>query len=386
MDHAEKEHEEEMTKLTKPDSTQLSRREAIGRVAAGLGLLSTLTRDDASAAQRAAPPPSRRTVQTLRGPIDTAKLGFTLSHEHICASSAGMWQAWPQLFGGRAQFIRTAVDQLKQAKDEGVDSFVDVTTFDLGRDIRLMEEIAGKSEIQVIAATGHWLDESNSMSARTVEELTDFFLREINEGIEGTDIKAGVIKVASGNTLTPFSEKVLRAAARASKASGVPLTTHSPAAVRMGEKHAEIFESEGVAPSRVCIGHSDNSEADYQMALARRGYYLGMDQLPRGGPATAGTPGAAPGQPTPKTFDERLAGIKALVDAGFGGRVMLSNDHSLAMSLQPTAADRLRLAQSPDGILFVSRKVVPGLKAIGLSEQAIRTLSVDAPRRFFEGG
>jgi predicted metal-dependent phosphotriesterase family hydrolase len=56
------------------------------------------------------------------------------------------------------------------------------------------------------------------------------------------------------------------------------------------------------------------------------------------------------------------------------------------MSLQPTAAERLRLAQSPDGILFVSRKVVPGLKAIGLSEQAIRTLSVDAPKRFFEGG
>jgi predicted metal-dependent phosphotriesterase family hydrolase len=110
-----------------------------------------------------------------------------------------------------------------------------------------------------------------------------------------------------------------------------------------------------------------------------------MDQLPRGGPATAATPGAAPGQPAPKTFDERLAGIKVLVDAGFGGRVMLSNDHSLAMSLQPTAANRERLAQYPDGILFVTRKVVPGLKAIGLPDQAIRTLTVDSPRRFFEG-
>jgi phosphotriesterase-related protein len=372
--------------MTKPYSEPLSRREAIGRVAAGLGLVSTLTREDAAAAQRPTTTPSpRRTVETVRGPIDLAKLGFTLSHEHICASSAGMWQAWPQLFGGRAQFIRTAVDQLKQARDEGVNSFVDVTTFDLGRDIRLIEEISRKSGVQVIACTGHWLDESNSMNARTVEELTEFFVHEIQVGIEGTDIKAGVIKVASGNMMTPFSEKVLRAAARASKATGVPLTTHSPAAVRMGEKHGEIFESEGVEPSRACIGHSDNSEPDYQMALAKRGYYLGMDQLPRGGPATPGTPGTASGQPAPKTFEERLAGIKALVDAGFGSRIMLSNDHSLAMSLQPTAADRERLAQFPDGILFVTRKVVPGLKAIGLSDQAVRTMTVDAPKRFFEG-
>ncbi len=369
------------------DGGRLSRRDAIGRVAAGLGIASMLRADAASASQRAVPATSPRkgTVQTVRGPLDASKLGFTLSHEHICASSAGFWQAWPELFGGRAQFVRTAVDQLKQAKDEGVTSFIDVTTMDLGRDVRLMEEISRKSGMQVVACTGHWLDESNSMNARTVEELAEFFIREIQEGIEGTDIKAGVIKVASGATITPFGEKALRAAARASKATGIPITTHSPGAQRMGEKHAAIFESEGLSPSRVCIGHSDNSHPDYQMGLATRGYYLGMDQLPRGGPATAGTPGAAPQGPPPRTFDERLASIKALVDAGLADRVMLGNDHSLAMSLQPTAADRIRLAQYPDGILFVSRKAIPGLKAIGVSDQAIRTMTIDVPRRFLEG-
>jgi predicted metal-dependent phosphotriesterase family hydrolase len=64
---------------------------------------------------------------------------------------------------------------------------------------------------------------------------------------------------------------------------------------------------------------------------------------------------------------------------------MLGNDHSIAMSLQPTAADRLRLAQNPDGVLFVSRKAIPALRTAGLSEQAIRTMTVEAPRRFFEG-
>jgi phosphotriesterase-related protein len=235
--------------------------------------------------------------------------------------------------------------------------------------------------MQIVASTGHWLDPSNTMRARTVEELVDFFTREITVGIEGTDIKAGIIKVANGGTIEPFGEKVLRAAARVSKATGLPVTTHSPGAQRIGEKQAAIFEEEGLAPARVCIGHTDNSPGDYQMGLARRGYYLGMDQLPRGGPAPPGTPMQAPGA---LTWQQRYTQIKALVDAGFANRLMLGNDHSLGMTLQPTAADSLRVAQNPDGMLFVVRKAIPALKQLGVSDQAIRTMTVDVPRNFFE--
>jgi phosphotriesterase-related protein len=367
-------------------TNRMSRREALGRVATGLGLASVLKSEtgSVSAAQRPGDPAASRrtTVQTVMGPIETSKLGFTLSHEHIAASSAGIWQAWPELLGGRAKFITSAVDQLKRAKDEGVSSIIDCTTIDLGRDIRLMEEISRKSGMQVIASTGHWLDPSNSMRARTIEELADFFVREIRVGIEGTDIKAGIIKVANGGMIDAFGEKVLRAAARASKATGLPVTTHSPGAQRVGEKQAVIFEEEGLTASRVCIGHTDNSPADYQAGLVRRGYYVGMDQLPRGGPAPPGTPMQAPGA---LPWDQRYAQIKALVDAGFANRLMLGNDHSLGMTLQTTASDPLRIAQNPDGMLFVVRKAIPALKKIGVPDQAIRTMTVDVPKRFFEG-
>src|SRR4029453_1200272 len=151
------------------------------------------------------------------------------SHQHTAGGSTGIWEGWPELLGGRTRFITAAVDQLKRAKDEGVDTIIDCTTIDLGRDIRLTQEISRRSGMQVIASTGHWLDPSNSMRARTVEELSEFFIREIITGIEGTDIKAGIIKVANGAMIDPFGEKVLRAAARASKATGLPITTHSPA-------------------------------------------------------------------------------------------------------------------------------------------------------------
>lgn len=350
----------------------MDRREALRHMLAGLSLTAVLKPQPLQAQARAA-----GRVETVRGPIDLARLGFTLSHEHVAAASAGMWQAWPEFFGGRAQFVKVAVDQLKQAKDEGVDSLIDVTTIDLGRDIRLLEEISRKSGMQIVACTGHWVDPSRSMAARTPDELADFFVREIQRGIEGTDIKAGIIKVGTGNAVDPFGEKALRAAARASKATGVPITTHSPAGDRVGEKHADIFESEGVSPAKVCIGHTDNSAAGYQLGLMKRGYFLGMDQVPRGGPP-AGTP-----QSTALTWDQRYVQIKALVDAGFAERIQIGNDHSIGMSLQPTANEKARLAQNPDGVLFVTRKALPAMKKIGITDQAIRTMMVDGPRRFF---
>ena len=349
----------------------MDRREALEHLAAGFALTTLLK--PASAAAQTRP----RRVETVQGAIDPARLGFTLSHEHIAAASAGMWQAWPEFFGGRAQFIKVAVDQLKQAKAEGVDTIIDVSTVDLGRDIRLLEEVSDKSGMQIVACTGHWIDPSRSMQARTADELAEFFVREIQRGIEGTAIKAGIIKVGTGNMVDAFGEKALRAAARASKATGTPITTHSPGTDRIGLKHAEIFESEGVAPAKVCIGHTDNSPADYQLALIKRGYYLGMDQVPRGGPP-AGTP-----QSNALTWDQRYAQIKALVDAGYAERIQIGNDHSIGMSLQPTANEKARLEQNPDGVLFVTRKALPALKKMGVSDQAIRTMMVEGMRKFF---
>jgi phosphotriesterase-related protein len=138
----------------------------------------------------------------------------------------------------------------------------------------------------------------------------------------------------------------------------------------------------------VCIGHSDNSPVDYKMGLIKRGSFLGMDQFPTSLPPAPGAPAPQQtAQPAPLalTLDERLAHIKTLVDAGFARQIMLSNDWSLAMIIQPTANDRFRRAQNPDGIQLVMRKVIPGLKRIGVTDRAIQTMTVDAPKRYFDG-
>lgn len=210
------------------------------------------------------------TVESVTGPIDCRDLGVTFLHEHICSTSPGFWQAWPELFGGREVFIEQAAAALRELKATGGGTFVDVSTMDLGRDVRMLRDISVQSGMPIVACTGHWLDGSRSMQVRTVEEITEFFLHEIRDGLEGTGIKPGIIKVATADsaTLSAFEEKILRAAARAHRESGLPITTHTGAKMEVGLRQAAVLEDEGVDPTRVHVGHSD--ETPYQKLFAQR--------------------------------------------------------------------------------------------------------------------
>ena len=323
-------------------------------------------------------------VQTVQGPVEAASLGFTLAHEHLFSSSAGMWRIWPELLGGRADFINRVVEHLRTARATGVTTIVDVTPADLGRDIHLTQEVARRSGMQIVACTGHWLYPALSMSARTVEELTGFFVKEIEQGIEDTDIRAGVIKVATDEEgITPFLDKALRAAARASKATGTPIVAHTNAHVRSAEPQAALYESEGLDPGKVCLGHSDNSiDLAYLTGLLRRGYWLGMDHMTRGllPPGQAATPAIEP-----YLWPHRAERIKALVDAGFANRLLLANDWVHADSAFATGTMGVLDSANPDGMLFLSRRVLPRLIELGVPAAAIRTMTVDNPRRFLAG-
>ncbi|SVC77323.1 uncharacterized protein METZ01_LOCUS330177, partial [marine metagenome] len=97
------------------------------------------------------------TINSVLGPLDTANLGYTLSHEHVVVSSAGIQTTYPE-FLDRQGSIEKAVVDLTSAYSSGVRTIVDVSTLDLGRDIRLIEEVSRRSGVNFIAATGTWRD------------------------------------------------------------------------------------------------------------------------------------------------------------------------------------------------------------------------------------
>lgn len=311
------------------------------------------------------------TVNSVLGPIETADLGFTLPHEHVVVSSAGIQHVYPEFIERRA-IIERGISDLKQAFVEGLRTIVDVTTFDLGRDVRVLEEVSRKSGVHIICATGTWRDIPRVFWDSTPDMIAPLYIREIEEGIEGTGIRAGVIKVANDKGgVTPEGEIVLRAAARAHKATGVPISTHTWAPERVGEQQVRIFEDEGVDLSRVYIGHSnDTTDVQYLAGLLKRGVWIGLDRFPGG--RYEGTP----------QWEKRVETTKSLIDAGFADKIMLSHDWSVPVG-RSNQEERERY--NPDGYLFITRRVLPGLREMGVPDETIRRIMVDNPRRFFEG-
>ena len=315
------------------------------------------------------------TVNTVLGPVESSELGFTLSHEHVGTNAAGLRHTYPE-FIDRASIIEQSTAALKEAYNEGLRTMVDVSTFDLGRDVEMIQEVSRMSGVQIVAATGNHLAVPRPFGDVSPDVIAPLYIREIEEGIEGTGVKAGIIKVASDRGgVTPPQEVVLRAAARAHHRTGIPISTHTWSPDRVGEQQVRFLEEEGVDLNRVYIGHSDDdTDLDYLLGLLEKGVWLGLDRYPGG---------RIPGTPN---WEQRTEIAKKLIDAGFCHRIMLSHDYSVPKARHGEAAQEERRRANPDGYNFIPRKVLPRLRELGASDQDIQQIMVENPRRFFEGG
>lgn len=273
----------------------------------------------------------------------------------------------------RSELVDRSVNALLQAKSAWVDTIVDCTTFDLGRDPRLLVEVASKSGVAIIASTGLWLDPPATVRARSVGQLAERFMLDLTEGVDGSSVRAGVIKLASDERVEPFAALALEAAARASKETSAPIITHTAAASRTGAAQAELLETFGVDPARVAIGHSDDSrEPEYLCGLAARGYYIGMERLPKGALSEYG------GQ----TVDDRLDMVALLVERGYGGQVLLSHDDPIWAGLLTDADQARHKEANPRQLAFITDVVLPGLAARNLTLEEIRRMTNDYPRNW----
>jgi phosphotriesterase-related protein len=310
------------------------------------------------------------TVSTVTGAIQTEALGFTLMHEHILVLSEGLNAAFPHLWDRDAR-IKQAAAALSEAKAHGVDTIVDLTVLGLGRDVALAREVSRQSGVNVICATGlYTYDEvPHYFVERDVDHMADLFVRDIVEGVQSTDIRAGILKVATDEKgVTPGVEKVLRAVARAHRRTGAPISTHTHAATQRGLDQQRVFLEEGVDLTRVVIGHSgDTEDIGYLERLIGAGSYVGMDRF-----------GLDQFLPTEK----RVATIVKLCERGHAGKIVLSHDASCYMDWYPQ--EMLAAAAPKWGFLHIPDDVVPALRAGGVPEDQIGAMTIDNPRRIFE--
>ena len=307
-------------------------------------------------------------VNTVAGPLDVSELGFTLMHEHVLVRSPGVVENFPWVWNRDAEMERAAA-KLRDVAARGVKTIVDCTTVELGRDIQFVAEVARRSGVQVIACTGMYYDVPRYFYSRSADTMAEFFVREIREGIAGSGTKAGIIKCATDEAgMTVQVEKAVRACARAHRATGVPITTHTFAASETGTRQQDVLAEEGVDLSRVIIGHSgDSKDAEYLLRLIDRGSYIGMDRF-----------GLDIYLPTA----DRVATIALLCRLGHADRMILSHDANSYMD----SYDRWMMEQAAPNwhYNFIPDTVIPALRQAGVTDEQIRQMTIDNPRRIFE--
>lgn len=307
-------------------------------------------------------------INGVLGAIDPSDLGFTLMHEHVLVANHSMRKAFPDWID-REERVAFAVGEIQAAKELGVRTIVDLTPINLGRDIEIIREVAEKAEVQMIAATGFYWHEEPWFIGWEADRLVEWLLRDIEHGIEGTDVKAGIVKCATDAPgITDLNRKLLTVAARLHCASGVPISTHTDVQNRSGLAQQDIFEEEGVDLSRVVIGHcGDSEDLDYLEAILKRGSFIGMDRF---------------GLNQLLSFEKRVETVAELCRRGYSERMVVSHDACCGIDWFPGMD--LSEAMPEWNFRHLCNDVIPALRKKGVTEEEILDLTVANPRRVFE--
>jgi phosphotriesterase-related protein len=327
------------------------------------------------------------TVQTVLGPVDGGELGPTLVHEHVVVSYPGD-ELDPTGSWDRAACVEAAVQRMRELREFGVRTFVDVTVIESRRDVTILPEIAERSGMQIVCATGFYIEHIGIpyyWRVRAQEEITELFLHEIERGIGSTGVKPGVIKIAIGDPPTDQERKVIAAAAEAAHESGLSVISHCENA-KGWDAQLDILEEHGVDVGRCLIGHQDQAaSADQLNAIVDRGAFAGVDRI---------------GFEVLAAEDTRVGLIRGVIDAGHADRLCLSMDHacypssprfpypvpeavrdSFEQTLRPAVEDQMW--RRPHTYLFTD--FIPKLEAAGIERSTVDSILSDNPRRLFGG-
>ncbi|MGA2671135.1 MAG: hypothetical protein ABSF21_06975 [Dehalococcoidia bacterium] len=341
-----------------------------------------------------------RKINTVLGEISTKDMGRTLHHEHLCSQVWG-WQQDRKLAMHNKELYDKSIDLVvaewvKLREVYGVRTIVDAAPAAGKAPIDMFCRVAERSGINLIISTGLFDEEMGGLPLhwrfQTLERITEWMIAELTEGIEGTGVKAGAIKTACSlgmSKISELDEKGMRAAARAHKATGAPLITHTPPAPEMGNAQLDLLQEEGVDLRNVDIGHRDGPrELDCLMKIAQRGAFLGFDRL---GTTLWEDPANIPWKLSPFGIaagggEISTANLLALLKAGYEKQILLSQDVTGIWLGGPTADDGTPYYGLPKRsfLTFFERRI-PKLIEAGISQKTIDRILLDNPRRFFEG-
>lgn len=298
---------------------------------------------------------------TTLGPKRGDQLGMILPHEHIFVDlrtpdSPGYAQ------GNAEDVIRLMGPELERARAAGVTALVECSAVGVGRRADILKAVSQATGFPLVAPTGIYREPWVPAWAHVASEdvLARWMERELSAEIAGTGVQAGWIKLSAGDEgITPIEAKILRAAARASLATAAVIGSHTIRG-RVVADQLDIIERVGQSPQRFIWIHAQN-EDDFaiNLALARRGAWIEYDGIGGG-----------------KSDEFYVERVLRMLDAGFGGQVLLSMDRGWYDPAQPGGG-------VPRPFTYLSEVFLPKLVAAGVDDATIRALTCANPFRAF---
>ncbi|MGG7510684.1 phosphotriesterase family protein [Plantibacter sp. YIM 135249] len=278
------------------------------------------------------------------------RLGITHSHEHILWDYFDLIMSYDVIFDDEL----VATDEVGLFAAAGGGTLVDCTTTGLGPRPEALRRISERTGVNIVLGCG-WYREKvyhREVFERTSSELGNILIRHLTEGFDGTDVRAGFIGEigTERGSISPAEERVFRAAAKASLATGAAILTHTTHFGELALEQIDLLEESGVQPDRIVVSHlGDREDAAHLLRIADRGVYLSIDNI---GYENDGYP----------SDDVRLRNISTLIKHGHADRIVLGTDIATRSALA-TYGGR--------GYAWLIEDFIPKMRAAGISDAHI---------------
>lgn len=288
------------------------------------------------------------------------KDGFTLMHEHIAIDLSGP----KNNLDCKVDCMDETIKEMKKLYEKGVRNIVEMTNRGMGRDVGYIKRVADESGINIICSTGFYKEPflPDYVSSMSVEELSKLLIDDIKKGIDGTNIKSGMLGEigTSKNTMTRLEEKVFLSVINAHKKTGVPISTHTTLGTYAIEQ-IKFFKKHDVDLSKVIIGHIElSNDINYVLSVLKEGVFIAFDTI---------------GKNNYLSDDIRVEMLKKIQDHGLINKVFLSQDISRKSNME---------FMGGIGYSYLFDKFIPKLKENGITDDSINYMLLYNPKKFFE--
>lgn len=335
---------------------------------------------------------------TVQGPIESAKVGLTLTHEHLLinfstvltepeeaserafmdqpVSPENIWWVrhnWTSSIDNLNLLDEhTAINEAAEYYKAGGSTLVDVTSIGIGRDPQALLRISRATGLNVVMGSGYYIDQTHSgwLRKASVEDIARSIIQDVDEGVGHTGIRAGIIgEIGCSWPWTKSEKKVLEAAVIAQRETGAPLLIHPGRNEKAPLELLSAVEKRGGDLRRTVMGHIERTIYDRGILdeVAATGAYLNFDLF---GQNSSYYP-LAPEQYMPADH-ERIEMIEHLVADGRSSQVLLAHD----------VCSKHRLKKyGGHGYDHIPARIMPRMRARGMHEEDVRMVLVDNPTR-----